>query len=43
MAKGGAIFPIFRELQIPIKLIGVGERAEDLHEFDREEFVEALF
>jgi len=42
-AKGGAVFPIFRELGIPIKLIGVGERAEDLHEFDREEFVEALF
>jgi len=42
-AKGGAVFPIFRELRVPIKLIGVGERAEDLHPFDREEFVEALF
>ena len=42
-AKGGVVLPIFRELQIPIKLIGVGEGAEDLHPFDREEFVEALF
>lgn len=42
-AKGGAIFPIYRELKLPIKLIGVGEGAEDLQEFRREEFVEALF
>lgn len=42
-AKGGAVFPIFRELGIPIKLIGVGERPEDLHPFNHEEFVEALF
>jgi len=42
-AKGGAVFPIFRELGIPIKLLGVGEAAEDLHPFDRGEFVEALF
>lgn len=42
-AKGGAVFPIFRQLRVPIKLIGIGERAEDLHPFDRKEFVEALF
>lgn len=42
-AKGGAIFPIYRELRLPIKLIGVGEGAEDLQPFDRSEFVEALF
>jgi fused signal recognition particle receptor len=42
-AKGGAIFPIYKELKLPIKLIGVGEGAEDLQEFDRTEFVEALF
>ncbi len=42
-AKGGAIIPIVRELRLPIKLIGVGESAEDLHEFSAAEFVEALF
>jgi len=42
-AKGGAIIPIVRELGLPIKLIGVGEGAEDLQEFRSEEFVEALF
>ncbi len=42
-AKGGAIFPIYRELRLPIKLIGVGEGAEDLQEFRAAEFVEALF
>jgi fused signal recognition particle receptor len=41
-AKGGAIFPIYRELRLPIKLIGVGEGAEDLQEFRAAEFVEAL-
>ncbi|MCF7876667.1 signal recognition particle-docking protein FtsY [Candidatus Bipolaricaulota bacterium] len=42
-AKGGVIFQIVDEFSAPIKLIGVGEAEEDLHEFDREEFVEALF
>ncbi|HIC96137.1 TPA: signal recognition particle-docking protein FtsY [Candidatus Bipolaricaulota bacterium] len=42
-AKGGAIFPIFREIRVPIKLIGVGEEAEDLQPFDSDTFVEALF
>lgn len=42
-AKGGAIIPIVRELGLPVKLIGVGESAEDLHEFSAAEFVEALF
>ena len=41
--KGGVIFQIVEEFSAPIKLIGVGEDQEDLHEFDREEFVEALF
>jgi fused signal recognition particle receptor len=31
------------ELGIPVKLVGVGESAEDLIEFDPEEFVDALF
>jgi len=42
-AKGGAIVPIAQELNIPIKLIGVGETPEDLQPFDAEAFVEALF
>lgn len=42
-AKGGIIFPITEELKKPIKFIGVGERIEDLREFDTKEFVEAMF
>jgi fused signal recognition particle receptor len=42
-AKGGAIFPLFADLRIPIKYIGVGEGADDLMPFDRRQFVEALF
>ncbi len=41
-AKGGAIVQIASALQLPIKLIGVGERADDLREFHADEFVEAL-
>lgn len=41
-AKGGAIVQIASALQLPIKLIGVGERADDLREFKADEFVEAL-
>jgi fused signal recognition particle receptor len=41
-AKGGIVVPIARELQIPVKFIGVGESAEDLREFKAREFVEAL-
>ena len=42
-AKGGIVFAIHRELDIPIRLIGVGEGVEDLRDFDSKEFVEALF
>jgi fused signal recognition particle receptor len=41
-AKGGVLVPIVRELNVPIKFIGVGEKAEDLQPFDAGEFVEAL-
>jgi len=41
-AKGGIVVRIVRELAIPIKLIGLGERAEDLQPFDPEAFVDAL-
>ncbi|MHB9145384.1 MAG: signal recognition particle-docking protein FtsY [Symbiobacteriia bacterium] len=42
-AKGGVVISISRELNIPVKLIGVGEKVEDLRPFDPAEFVEALF
>ena len=42
-AKGGIVLAVQAELGIPVKLVGVGESAADLIEFDPEEFVEALF
>jgi fused signal recognition particle receptor len=42
-AKGGIIFAIKKELNIPVKLIGVGEGIEDLQDFVTEDFVKALF
>jgi fused signal recognition particle receptor len=42
-AKGGVILGIADQLGIPVRYIGVGERVEDLREFDADEFVEALF
>lgn len=42
-AKGGIVVAIKSELDIPVKLIGVGEQLDDLQKFDPEEFVEALF
>ena len=42
-AKGGIVIGISNELQIPVKYIGVGERAQDLQVFDRAAFVDALF
>ncbi len=42
-AKGGIVIAIKNELGIPIKLIGVGEQAEDLQDFKPDEFIEALF
>lgn len=42
-AKGGVVLAIWEELRLPILYIGVGEQAEDLHEFSVEQFVEALF
>ena len=42
-AKGGAIAAIAREHPVPIRFIGIGEKAEDLRPFQAEDFVEALF
>ncbi len=41
-AKGGMVFALCRELGLPIRFIGVGEKREDLREFDAEDFVDAL-
>jgi len=42
-AKGGIIIAVASELNIPVKLIGVGEQMDDLQRFNAREFVEALF
>lgn len=42
-AKGGVIFAIADQFNIPIRFIGVGEKIEDLRPFNSEEFIEALF
>jgi fused signal recognition particle receptor len=42
-AKGGIVFAIRSELDIPVKLVGLGETAADLVDFDADEFVDALF
>ena len=42
-AKGGIVISIKRELDIPVKFIGVGEKIDDMKEFDCGEFVKALF
>jgi fused signal recognition particle receptor len=42
-AKGGIVISIKHELNLPVKLIGVGEGMDDLQDFDSEGFVEALF
>ncbi|MBI2216416.1 MAG: signal recognition particle-docking protein FtsY [Candidatus Rokubacteria bacterium] len=41
-AKGGIVVRIVRELKLPIKLVGVGEKVEDLEAFDPARFVDAL-
>lgn len=42
-AKGGIVLSIRKELGIPVKFIGVGEKIDDMQEFDAKEFTEALF
>ena len=41
-AKGGILLPIVREIGLPIKFIGVGEKAEDLQPYDAAAYVRAL-
>jgi fused signal recognition particle receptor len=42
-AKGGVVLAIAHQFKIPVKFIGVGEKAEDLLVFDKHQFVEGLF
>ncbi len=41
-AKGGIVYAIASSLQVPVKFVGVGEKADDLMPFDAKEFTEAL-
>ncbi len=42
-AKGGIVFAIARQLNIPLRFIGVGESIENLREFNARDFADALF
>lgn len=42
-SKGGIIIPIKSNFNIPIRYIGIGEKVDDLNEFEPEQFIEALF
>lgn len=41
-ARGGIVFAVERSLGVPVKLVGVGERLEDLAEFDPDDFVDSI-
>lgn len=43
LSRGGSVFELFRQLQVPIWFLGIGESSEDLERFDPENFVEELF
>ena len=42
-AKGAIVLAIAKELGLPVKLVGVGEKMEDLKNFNSEEFINAIF
>ena len=42
-AKGAIVLSVAKEMKLTVKLIGVGEKMEDLKTFNSEEFVNALF
>lgn len=42
-AKGGMVFAIYRELGLPVRFIGTGEKIEDLAPFDPDQFIDGLF
>ena len=41
--KGGIILSIIKDLKIPVKLVGVGEKIDDLVDFNKTEFIDAIF
>ena len=43
VGKGGIVISIKQELGIPVKFIGVGEKIDDMQEFDATQFIDALF
>ena len=42
-AKGGVVIAIWNEIQIPVKYVGTGEKAEDITPFDPNAFIDSLF
>ena len=42
-AKGAIILSVAKELKLPVKLVGIGEKMEDLKDFNTKEFIDALF
>jgi fused signal recognition particle receptor len=42
-SKGGIVFAIKRELNLPVRLVGVGEGIDDLIDFNPQDFIDALF
>jgi fused signal recognition particle receptor len=42
-ARGGIVVSIARQMQIPIRFIGIGEKMDDLRPFEPEEFIKAIF
>lgn len=42
-AKGAIVLAVARDMKLPVKLVGVGEKMEDLKEFNSQEFIEAIF
>ncbi|MNF00968.1 Signal recognition particle receptor FtsY [compost metagenome] len=42
-AKGGIVVAIRQEMNLPVKLVGLGEKMDDLQTFDSSQFVHALF
>ncbi len=42
-AKGGVVLAVKSEVDVPVKLIGVGEQVQDLQDFDSKAFIDALF
>ena len=42
-SKGAVIISIAKDYKLPLKLIGVGEKVDDIKNFDKNEFIESLF